>query len=309
MFSTLFKPPRMRTILFISLSNIGDVILTFPVFDALCEAYPEALLSVVVSSKAKTFFEGHPRVKKVYILEKQAGIRAKVRWLADLRREKFDLVVDLRNSMLPFMVRSRRRTRPVLAGEAAGHMREKHLRRLRSVLKDVPFARDRHALYGVKGEEQAALALLQGLKKFVLVAPGAADARKQWTQEGFIQVIRYLVLERKVPVVLAGDQKDAKLAELIMKEVPAGVLNLCGQTSLKQLAYVAAQARLAVVNDSGIMHLLSYLDTPTIALFGPTDPAVYGPWGKKARWLRSPSGRLGDIGPRAVIDAIAGGLG
>ncbi len=308
MLSRFFKPLKVRTILFISLSNIGDVILTFPVFDALCEAYPDALFAVVVSPKAKFFFEGNPRVKKVYILEKQAGIRAKVRWLADLRREKFDLVVDMRNSMLPFMVRSRRRTYPVFSGERTGHMRDRHLRRLRTVLKDIPLARDRHVLHSVKGEEESALALLKGIRGFVLVAPGAADARKQWTPDGFAQVVRYLINEVNVPVVIAGDRKDAKSAELVLKDISSGVLDLCGKTSLKELAYVVSKARLAVVNDSGVMHLASYLDIPTVALFGPTDPDLYGPWGKNSRWLRSPSGRMADLSPRMVVDAVSGEL-
>ncbi|MBF0386810.1 MAG: glycosyltransferase family 9 protein [Candidatus Omnitrophica bacterium] len=287
------------------MSNIGDVILTFPVFDALAEAYPQALFSVVVSPKAKSFFEGHKRVKRVHILEKQSGVRAKVQWLSDLRREKFDLVVDMRNSMLPFLVRSRRRTRPVLLGESNGHMRDRHLRRLRTALKNIPLARDRHSLYGAKGEEQAAGLLLHGLKNFVLLAPGAADARKQWTSAGFSQVIRFLVNDAQVPVVLVGDRKDLKFAEQVMSYGPVGVLNLCGKTSLKELAFILNQARLAVVNDSGVMHLASYLDIPTIALFGPTDPDLYGPWGKKAFCLRSPTGRMADIGPRMVIDVIA----
>lgn len=305
MLSGFFKPMKVRSVLFISLSNIGDVVLTFPVFDALCENYPQAIFSVVISPKAKSFFDEHPRVKKVHILEKQAGVKAKVKWLSDLRREKFDLVVDLRNSFLPFMVRSRHRTRPVFAGEQKGHMRDRHLRRLSTVLKGIPLARDRHALYRSGTQETSALAKLKGFRKFVMLAPGAADARKQWPVEGFSQVIRFLLSELKVPVVIVGDRKDAKIVSQHIDVENDNILNLCGQTTLKELAVCIAQARLALVNDSGIMHLASYLDIPTIALFGPTDPQLYGPWGRKSTWLRAASGRMLDITPRQVIEAIA----
>ena len=63
-------------------------------------------------------------------------------------------------------------------------------------------------------------------------------------------------------------------------------INLCGRTSLLQLAAVLAGADLALVNDSGIMHLASYLDRPVVALFGPTDPFYYGPWGSSCVVLR-----------------------
>ncbi|MBF0593677.1 MAG: glycosyltransferase family 9 protein [Candidatus Omnitrophica bacterium] len=306
MLSRLFAPAKVRSVLFISLSNIGDVVLTFPVFDALCEAYPDALFSVIVSAKAKAFFEGNPRVKRVHILEKQTGIPSKVRWILELRRDKFDLVVDLRNSMLPFLTRSRRRTRPVFAGESVGHMRDKHLRRLQTVLKDIPLPQNRHALFWDKSEKLAVDGLLAGCARFVIVAPGAADDRKRWTDSGFVEVIRYLKDVRGLNVILVGDRKDAGIAGGILKSVPDGVVNLCGRTSLKELALVLSKARLAVVNDSGIMHLASYLNIPTVALFGPTDPLVYGPWGKKACVVRSASGRMSDLAMDDVLNAVKG---
>ena len=305
MLSRFFKPLKVRTILFFSLSNIGDVVLTFPVFDALCEAYPQALFSVIVSAKGKAFFEKNPRVKKVYIFEKQSAVHEKVRWLHDLRREKFDLVVDLRNSLLPFLTRSHRRTRPVFAGEASGHMRDKHLCRLKTVLKDVPLPQSRHALSFSKEEELSAGSLLMGLKDFAIVAPGAADGKKRWIPEGFVKVIRYLMKEAGVPVVVLGDRHDAKAAAPILKEISGGILNLCGATSLKELAFIISKARVAVVNDSGIMHLASYMNIPTVALFGPTDPERYGPWGKGAHVVQSLSGRMVDIEPIEVITALS----
>ena len=308
MLSRFFKASKVRTILFISLSNIGDVVLTFPVFDALCEAHPDALFSVVISTKGKSFFEGHPRVKKVHTLEKRSGIGEKIRWLRELRREKFDLVVDLRNSMLPFLTRARRRTRPVFAGESAGHMRDKHLRRLSTVLKNIPLPSNRHALHWSSEESKSMASMLMGVTGFIVVAPGAADERKRWTQDGFVQVIRFLLQKPGIRVVMVGDRKDARFAELVLKDISGGVINLCGVTSLKQLAFVISKARVVLVNDSGTMHLASYLNVPTVALFGPTDPRLYGPWGSHGQVVRSSSGRMADIAPGEVISVLAGVL-
>ena len=304
MLSRLFKRSDPRTILFISLSNIGDIILTFPVFDALCDAYPQALFSIVVSAKGKSFFEGHPRVQRIHVLAKHHGLREKVRWLSELRRQKFDLIVDLRNSMLPFLARGRRRTLPVLLGEGQGHMREKHLRRVKQILGTIPLARDRQALYWDQKDDHMVSGLLNGFRDYIVLAPGAADNKKRWPEERFTGLIHSLMAEKSRKIVLVGDHNDAKISEKILASLPGGVLDLCGRTSLKELGLVLKQARLAIVNDSGIMHLASYIDTPVIALFGPTDPRCYGPWGKNGVLVRSSSGRMADLEVNDVIHAV-----
>jgi ADP-heptose:LPS heptosyltransferase len=58
---------------------------------------------------------------------------------------------------------------------------------------------------------------------------------------------------------------------------------LAGQTSLKELAQLMARASLAVGVDSGPMHMAVALGVPTLQLYGPTDPALYGPWGDPLR--------------------------
>lgn len=108
-------------ILFITLSNIGDVILTFPVFDALHERFPDARISVVLGPKAKALFEGNPFVDQLVVFDKRSTLKEKWRWLRELRRERFDLVVDLRNSMMPYLVRRSGVSRPSAPFKKPGH--------------------------------------------------------------------------------------------------------------------------------------------------------------------------------------------
>jgi len=60
-------------------------------------------------------------------------------------------------------------------------------------------------------------------------------------------------------------------------------MNLCGQTTLVQLAQVFNNCLMALVNDSAPMHLASYVDVPVLALFGPTNPGRTGPHGSGSR--------------------------
>jgi ADP-heptose:LPS heptosyltransferase len=66
-------------------------------------------------------------------------------------------------------------------------------------------------------------------------------------------------------------------------------LNLCGRTSLVQLAELFRRCSFAIVNDSAPMHLASYLNVPVLALFGPTDPQKYGPWGENSHMIKKGS--------------------
>ncbi len=71
---------------------------------------------------------------------------------------------------------------------------------------------------------------------------------------------------------------------------------------LFDLARFLAGARAYIGNDSGITHLAAAVGVPTIALFGPTDPAVWAPRGKAVRIIQAPA--MADISPEAIIDAL-----
>jgi len=74
---------------------------------------------------------------------------------------------------------------------------------------------------------------------------------------------------------------------------------------LRRVVSVLASAGAFVGNDSGVTHLASYL-CPTLALFGPTDPAVWGPVGGRARILAAPDGVLDRLSVEEVARALAG---
>lgn len=302
MFCKLSARCHVKRILLISLSNIGDVVMTFPVFDALHETFPEAEMMVMVGPKAKGFFVGNPWVKKTIVYDKHLSWVGKLRWFWELRRERFDLVVDLRNSLLPFLLNTRYLTRPVFLS-ARGHMKEKHVRRLHLVVKDPVIPRDRYALYLSTQEMASVSAMIPDTDRYILIAPGAAHRLKRWTGDGFWAAIRHIVDRYGRKVVLVGDQSDRAISERLAFDRPEQVIDLCGFTTLLGLAGVVKGAELAITNDSGIMHLASYFDIPTIALFGPTDPALYGPWSSRSRVLRQGTA-MQDITSADVLNAI-----
>src|SRR3989338_2260377 len=104
----------IKKILFITLSNIGDVILTLPVMDALRENFAGARITVMVGPRAKEIFENNPHVNRLIIYDKYSKLREKIKLFHELKREKFDMVIDLRNSLFGALLPARYRTSPFL---------------------------------------------------------------------------------------------------------------------------------------------------------------------------------------------------
>ncbi|MDD5060417.1 MAG: glycosyltransferase family 9 protein, partial [Candidatus Omnitrophica bacterium] len=99
-------------ILFITLSNIGDCILTLPVLDALRQKYPEGKITCVVPARPAEIFKNNPAVDKVVIFDKKTSLWNKITLFSSLSKEKFDLVIDLRNSFFGAFLPAKERSSP-----------------------------------------------------------------------------------------------------------------------------------------------------------------------------------------------------
>jgi heptosyltransferase II len=116
-----------------------------------------------------------------------------------------------------------------------------------------------------------------------ILSPGSVWRTKQWTEEGFIEIGRRFN-ERGKQVVLTGTKDEAELCERIALGIGEGARSIAGEISLLETAHEMARAEIAVVNDSGGMHVAAIADTPVVAVFGPTILDFgYRPWSNKAR--------------------------
>ncbi len=282
---------EIHKILVVSLSNIGDVVLTLPVVDILRNDFPEAQLSLVVGPKAQTLFQGNPHIHQLHIFDKKQPFWITLSWVLQLRAQSFDLVVDLRNTAIPFLISPRYRTPCLVNQNTPTHMRQKHLQHLRTAYPYTLESNKRYAVTVSSGDTTSVQKTLTqafgDCPQYIVVAPGAADQAKRWPIDCFIEVCYWLVKHDDWKVVCVGDKNDRGAAERLKQVLMGNVVNLCGQTSLLELAAVLQGAFLAIVNDSAPMHLASYLDVPVLALFGPSDPQRYGPWGANGHYLRN----------------------
>jgi heptosyltransferase-1 len=123
-----------------------------------------------------------------------------------------------------------------------------------------------------------AVALDDDRPDIVLLAPGTIWETKQWTAGGFADVANHC-LQRGRSVVLVGSPNERAICRRVAAAAP-GAIDLCGQTTLSELAALTSLAAIAVTNDSGPLHLAVALGRPTISIFGPTDSLWVGPYGR-----------------------------
>ena len=128
----------------------------------------------------------------------------------------------------------------------------------------------------------AALSPFAEYKNAVIISPGSQWNTKRWTLEGFTEVARVLG-ERGYKVVVVGTEAEKVLGDEISLKVP-GVINLCGQTTVLELAILLSFSKVLICNDSGTMHLAASVGTAVVSIFGPTVRALgYSPWNENSR--------------------------
>jgi lipopolysaccharide heptosyltransferase I len=122
-------------------------------------------------------------------------------------------------------------------------------------------------------------------KPLAILVPGTQWQTKHWHGEGFAEVARHLTRTGR-QVVLAGSSAERARCAAVAAWSP-GVLDLCGRTTLSELAALIRRAEVCVTNDSGSMHLAVALDRPVVSVFGPTDPVWIGPYGRPHAVVRA----------------------
>jgi ADP-heptose:LPS heptosyltransferase len=118
----------------------------------------------------------------------------------------------------------------------------------------------------------------------ILLHPGSGSQLKNWPADRWAAVVDALA-ERGACVVLTGGPDDPASPRAVAAAMRARPLVLAGATTLGQLGALAERCALALGTDNGPLHLAAALGAPTLRLYGPTDPAIFGPWGSAADHL------------------------
>jgi len=306
----------VRSILIIRLSALGDVVHVLPALAALREAFPRARIGWAVEERAATLLDGHPQIDVRHVIPRQSleraarrgsaftFLREASRTVGELRAGDYEVALDFqsnfRSSLLARLSGARRRIGQPAPFAKEGsrllmtetpdpvarsvHKIERNLR-LIAPLGVVPATPPRPV---VPEPESSRLLAEQfvGAKPPVLVHPGvsAFGAFKAWRKEGYAALARSLG-GRRVAVAWGGAAEREVALEVVA--LSRGAAELAPETrSVLDLAALLRRAALFVGADSGPLHLAAALGTPLVGLYGPKDPATYGPYWANARVVR-----------------------
>lgn len=262
-------------------------------------------ITVVAPPPVAELFRFHPDCNRVLVYDKKGvhrGISGRLRFVRNLRRQRFDMAILFQNAIeaavmaslagIPkrFGYRTDGRALLLTKGVPVGR-RERRLHHVRYYLHmldnlGIPSGPATLRL-ACRKEELDWSRELSGGAPVAVINPGATyGSAKRWYPRRFAEVADRLHERYGLKIVLVGSSGERPIAEEIAAAMRAPAENLAGKTSVRQMMAVVADARLVVTNDSGPMHVAAAFGVPIVALFGPTDPRTTSPWTRKAVVVR-----------------------
>ncbi|UVK41076.1 lipopolysaccharide heptosyltransferase II [Mesorhizobium sp. AR10] len=273
------------TILVIGPRWVGDMVMAQCLFSALKELYPNAAIDVLAPAWAAPLVKRMPEIRQqIDFPLKPGALEFRIRRrFGRLLRGRYDMAYVLpgswKSALIPFFARIPRRV---------GNLREMRYGLLTDIvpLPDAVKRRTAQAYFGlarggtfraprltVDAGNQAALLGRFGLgpQKFVALMPGAEfGPAKRWPSESYAGLASDF-MAKGFKVALFGSKNDADVTAEIARLAP-GVVDLAGKTRLEDAIDLISAARLAVSNDSGLMHVAAAVGTPVVAVYGSTSP-------------------------------------
>jgi lipopolysaccharide heptosyltransferase II len=291
------NPPR--SILVLRPGAMGDVLLTTPALRGLRRAFPETRISILVTASGRAILERNTNVDEILLLDK-SSLRSQAKLLRQVRRKKFDLVID-------FLCNPRTALIALFSGAP---LRLGYDVRMRRVAYNIQQPRDEYidGKKVVKYGAQVNIDMLRCLgiesvdteldfevggvaqkrvdeflyshsvknREFVSVCPAGTWAAKTWAVEKFAGLADRIVTELGHRVVILWGPGEKELAQKMASLMKTDSI-VAGETAIDEVAALIRRCALFVSNDSGLKHIAVALGTPTVTIFGPTNPRTWNP--------------------------------
>jgi len=287
---------------------IGDCILALPAIEAVRRASPQAQVWVAATDWVKDLFTLNGAADGVILLAEAKDLGSLKGNARSLQSYGFDTGLLLTNSfgsaLLFYLAKIPQRwgyatdgRSPLLTARVrpgSEDIPRHHILYYLDLLSGLGFAAARPDLRlpVPANEKEAARRRLLSLgfdpgRPLVILSPGAAyGPAKRWPASRFAQLAALYQKEKAAEVLIIGSASEADIAESIESAMERKPFILTGQTTLPQLLGLIGQAALFISNDTGPMHLANALRIPVVGIFGPTDPAVTGPFEQPSRVVR-----------------------
>ena len=278
-------PPEPR-VLVVALRRLGDVLLTTPLIRSVKQAFPGAAIEALVFAGTEGILSGNPDLAGVLTMPERQSPRAAGGLLWRLWRH-YDLALTTQTGDRPTFLAwlgGRQSAGPLDANRLSASL--KRLALSRSYTSD----RRQHRIVDLlRMTEQLGIpacaevvcpqgSVRTGLlpaQPYAVVHAAPKYRYKQWTPDGWRKLAAALH-QRGLPTVAIGAATDRAYLDTVWRD--AEVTQLDGALSWPELTALIGGARVFIGPDTAVTHLAAATGTPTVALYGPTDPRIWGPW-------------------------------
>lgn len=278
-------PPEPR-ILVVALRRLGDVLLTTPLIRSVKQAYPAGAIEALVFAGTEGILTGNPDLAGVLTMPERQSPRDALALLRRLWRH-YDLALTTQTGDRPTFfawLGGRHSAGPLDAGRLSASLKRLALSR--------SYASDRHQHRIVdllRMTEQLGIPAcaevvcprgnvrtgLMPAQPYAVVHAAPKYRYKQWTRDGWRKLAEALG-QRRLAVSVIGAATDRPYLDDVWRD--CSVTRLDGVLSWPELAALIGGARVYIGPDTAVTHLAAATGAPVVALSGPTDPRIWGPW-------------------------------
>jgi len=298
---------QWKRILVIKLIAIGDLVVALPTIKALKKSFPEAYLAILITPRVKEVVEGFPYLDKIIsydILGKDKGIRGLFKIISLLKKERFDLVIELDHyyritSLITFFAGIKNRVGFDLPGQGRRGLvtiKVPYLTKVHEVETFLEVAKEVGAdisdkeLVEIWTSDQDKNYVDNFLKEvgvteedfLVGIHPGTGPSAtsRRWAPKKFAQLADWLIKEKKAKVIFTGANSEIDLINESVRVMTSKPIIAAGRMNLKQFVELCRRCKLFICVDTGPLHIAAAMKTKVIGLYGPNTPIKWGPYGK-----------------------------
>lgn len=314
------KPPREpKKILFISLFFNGDILMESPVFEMIKKMYPNAEMHIWIKSRTNGVLKGYVYFKKVIVFndirtrrydeEIDNSIIKKFKFFKELRNEKYDIVFDVTGFMwtaIAVQIASPKYSGGLnfhgfgfmynFESDAVdkGHLIDKYRN---IILNDAKFTEkvslalstDNSPSYYIRSESVDKINAIfsqndiSPVSKKIVFHTTAGWKAKAWDIENYIELAK--LFGSYADLFLIGGKEDIDNAKIITYQIKTNIYNFVDKLSINESAEMIRRADLYIGGDSGPLYIAEAVGTPTLSLFGPTNPLFSAPRGVRHNYI------------------------
>lgn len=287
-------------ILFITLSNIGDAIMTTPTLERLHQLYPAAVIDLVCDPRSRILFEHCPYGGDIFLKEKDKGKKGLWQLIRQLRIKRYDLIVDLRTDGLAYLLKAGQRLTKWQRKPYGPHAVEDMISIIDPINPQQIIPPPRLWLPAEAQQTADQLTACLPAGTWLAIGAGANWPPKVWDAKNFARTANRID-DRCDAVILLGGPGDRHYSQQVAEDLQTVSLDLTGKVDLLTTAAVISRCHLFIGNDSGLGHIASAVDVASLSVFGPGNPQRYHPWSKRNRWLRGSDDRLANLSIDEVV--------